>query len=169
MTHDERIAAIVAAFEAAMARFLARIEAAADDAAERVPADGGWSAAGIAWHVAHVNEQFAGLIDGTMPGARPPGDGFTEVPFAQLVAPIRDMGLEAPDKFHPPAGVTKANALALLGASGGRLTEAIRAMPESRGLWTIKSILGQVTLYQVGEWATAHVIRHNAQAKRTIG
>jgi hypothetical protein len=38
----------------------------------------------------------------------------------------------------------------------------------SRGLWSVKSILGQITLYQVGEWATAHVARHNAQAKRRL-
>src|SRR5687767_6901570 len=70
MSHDERIAATAGAFESAMARFLARIEATPDAVAERVPADGGWSAAGIAWHVAVTNEQFAGLVDGTVPGSR---------------------------------------------------------------------------------------------------
>ena len=28
---------------------------------------------------------------------------------------------------------------------------------------------GTINLYQVGEWATAHVIRHNKQAKQTLG
>ena len=168
MTHDERIAATATAFEAAMDRLLARIESTSDDIAERVPTNGGWSAAGIAWHVAMVNEQFAGLVDGTVPGARSPEDGFEETPFAQIVAPIADVGLEAPSKFHPPEGVTRADALARLRASRDRMTQAIRAMPESRGLWTVNSILGQVTVYQVGEWATAHVIRHNAQAKRAL-
>jgi hypothetical protein len=28
---------------------------------------------------------------------------------------------------------------------------------------------GLITVYQLGEWATAHVIRHNQQAKRTLG
>jgi hypothetical protein len=36
-------------------------------------------------------------------------------------------------------------------------------------LWTVKSILGLITVYQVGDWAMAHVARHNAQAKRTLG
>ena len=54
-------------------------------------------------------------------------------------------------------------------ASRDRMLQAIRGIPESRGLWTVKSMLGLVTVYQVGEWATAHVARHNAQAKRAIG
>ena len=168
MTHDERIAAIVAAFEMAMARLIARIESTPDDIAERVPADGGWSAAGIAWHVAVSNEQFAGLIDGSVPGARPPADGFEETPFAEILSIVPD-GLKAPPKFHPPAGLTRVDALARARASRDRMLQAIRAIPESRGLWTVKSMLGLVTVYQVGEWATAHVARHNAQAKRAIG
>jgi hypothetical protein len=168
VTHDERIAATAAAFEAAMARFLARIEGTTDDVAERVPADGGWSAAGIAWHVAVTNEQFAGMVEGSVPGARPPEPGFEETPFAEILSIVPD-GLEAPPKFHPPAGLTRAEALARARASRDKMLQAIRAIPESRGLWTVKSMLGLVTVYQVGEWATAHVARHNAQAKRTIG
>jgi hypothetical protein len=30
-------------------------------------------------------------------------------------------------------------------------------------------IVGTITLYQLGDWATAHVIRHNRQAKRVLG
>ena len=77
--------------------------------------------------------------------------------------------LEAPPKFHPPEGMSRAEGLARARASGERFSQALRALPESRGLWTVKSILGLVTVYQVGEWATAHVARHNAQAKRAIG
>jgi hypothetical protein len=168
LTHEERIDATAAAFEAAMARFLARIEGTPDSVAERVPADGGWSAAGIAWHVAVTNEQFAGLVEGTVPGARPPEEGFEETPFPEILSIVPD-GLEAPPKFHPPAGVTRADALARARASLDKMSRAIRAIPESRGLWTVKSMLGLVTVYQVGEWATAHVARHNAQAKRVIG
>ena len=151
-----------------MARLLARIESTPDAIAERVPADGGWSAAGIAWHVAVTNEQFAGLVDGSVPGARAPEEGFEETPFAEIVSIVPD-GLEAPPKFHPPAGLTRADALARARASRDKMSQAIRAIPESRGLWTVNSMLGLVTVYQVGEWATAHVARHNAQAKRAIG
>lgn len=151
-----------------MSRFLARLEATPDDVAERVPADGGWSAAGIAWHVAVTNEQFAGLVEGSVPGARPPEADFEETPFSEITAVVPDQ-LEAPAKFHPPEGMTRAEALARARASRDRFSQALRGMPESRGLWTVKSILGHVTLYQVGDWATAHVARHNRQAKRVIG
>lgn len=168
MTHEERIAATAGAFEAAMTRFLARLEATPDDVAERPAADGGWSAAGIAWHVAVANEQFAGLVKVSVPGARPPEPDFEETPFSEITSVVPDQ-LEAPPKFHPPEGMTKVEALARARASGDSFSRALRAMPESRGLWTVKSILGFVTLYQVGEWATVHVARHNAQAKRVIG
>lgn len=150
-----------------MTRFLARVEAASDDVAERVPVDGGWSVAGIAWHVAVTNEQFAGLVEGSVPGAVAPDADFEETPFSEITSLVPDQ-LEAPEKFHPPSGVTRVEALAMARASQDRLVQALRALPESRGLWSVKSILGQVTLYQVGDWATAHVARHNAQAKRLI-
>src|SRR5688572_16604018 len=151
MTHQERIAATAAAFEAAMARLLARIEATPDSIAERVPADGGWSAAGIAWHVAVTNEQFAGLVEGSVPGARPPEPGFEETPFAEIAALVPS-ALDAPPKFHPPVGLTREEALARARASRDKMSQAIRAIPETRGLWTVKSVLGLVTVYQVGEW-----------------
>jgi hypothetical protein len=151
-----------------MARFLARIEATPDNIAERVPPDGGWSAAGIAWHVAVTNEQFAGLVEGWVPGAMPPEPDFEETPFEEILAVVPD-GLEAPPKFHPPAGLTRDAALARARESRDKMSKAIREIPESRGLWKVNSMLGPVTVYQVGEWATAHVARHNAQAKRAIG
>ena len=151
-----------------MGRLIARIESTPDGIAERVPAGGGWSAAGIAWHVAVTNEQFAGLIDGSIPGARPPEAGSGETPFAEITSVVPDQ-LDAPPKFHPPEGLTRVEALERARASRDKMSHAIRTLPESRGLWTVKSILGLVTVYQVGEWATAHVARHNAQAKRAIG
>lgn len=151
-----------------MTRFLSRVERASDAAAEQVPPDGGWSVAGIAWHVAVTNEQFAALVEGSVPLATAPEADFTEVPFSEIAALVPDK-LEAPDKFHPPEGVTRTQALARARASQVRLARALREIPESRGLWSVKSILGQVTVYQVGDWAAAHVARHNAQAKRLIG
>jgi hypothetical protein len=29
--------------------------------------------------------------------------------------------------------------------------------------------VGSITVYQIGDWVTAHVIRHNRQAKRVLG
>ena len=150
-----------------MTRFLSRVEQTSEADAERVPPDGGWSVGGIAWHVAGANEQIAALVDGSVPLATAPEADFSETPFSEITALVPDK-LEAPEKFHPPEGVTKAEALARARASQERLARALREMPESRGLWSVHSILGQVTVYQVGDWATAHVARHNAQAKRLI-
>lgn len=168
ITHDERIAVTVASFDAAMGRFLARIENTPDALAEQARPDGGWNVADIAWHVAVTNEGFAGLVDGSVPLARAPKPDFEETPFHEITALVPDQ-LEAPEQFHPPAGITKAEALTRARASQERLVQALRALPESRGLWTVKSILGQISLYQVGDWAVAHVARHNAQAKRVAG
>jgi hypothetical protein len=31
------------------------------------------------------------------------------------------------------------------------------------------AVVGSITVYQIGDWVTAHVIRHNRQAKRVLG
>jgi hypothetical protein len=168
MTHAERVARTAEAFEAAMARFLSRLESAPAEAAERPAEGGGWSAAQIGWHVAATNEGFAALVDGSRPMARAPEPGFEETPFADIQSRVPDK-LEAPDMFAPPASVTRDEALARARASAQRFATAYRALDEQRAGWTIKSILGLLTVAQVGDWAVAHVIRHNAQAKRALG
>lgn len=167
MTHAERVVQTVAAFEAAMERLLARLEAVPEAQANQKPADGGWSVADITWHVAAANDGFAGLVDGSRPLARPPAADFVETSFADIVALVPDR-LEAPDVFQPPPEATMAEALPRLRASRDRFAAACRALTEDRGRWTVKSILGLLTVYQVGDWAVAHVIRHNAQAKRVL-
>jgi len=68
--HATRIGQLRESFAEAHARLVARLRAASDDAAERVPA-GGWSASQIGWHVAAVTTRFAGMISGDVPGAKP--------------------------------------------------------------------------------------------------
>lgn len=168
MTHSERVAQTVAGFEAAMARLLSRVEAVPEADGIRRPADGGWSLAHIAWHVAATNEGFAALVDGSRPLAKAPEPDFVETPFAEIIAMVPDR-LEAPDVFQPPPEVTLADAVARLRTSGTRFADTYRALSEDRARWTVKSILGLLTVYQVGDWAVAHVVRHNAQAKRVLG
>jgi hypothetical protein len=167
MTHQERVAQTIAGFEAAMSRFVDRVEVVSEAIGTRVPAGGGWTVAGIIWHVAATNDGFAALVDGSRPLARAPEADFVEEPFAEIAARVPGK-LEAPDFFQPPADLTMAQALEKLRASCERFKVAYRALPEERGLWTVKSILGLITVYQVGDWAIAHVARHNAQAKRVL-
>lgn len=168
MTHQERVARTIAGFEAAMARFVDRLDAVSEAEGTRVPPGGGWTVAGVAWHVAATNEGFAALVDGSRPLARAPEADFVETPFSEIAARVPGQ-LEAPEMFHPPADLTMAQAMERLHASSQRFRDAFAALPETRGLWTVKSVLGLITVYQVGDWAMAHVARHNAQAKRTLG
>lgn len=169
MTHADRIIDLSASFAAAMARFVARIEAQSPAALQKVPADGGWTVAQIAWHVAATNEGFAGLIDGSIPQAQPPGEHFRETPWATIAEQVPPT-LQAPPQFQPPAAVDVRQVLERLQASQGKVTAALAGLPEVRAGYTVKSTMGTpITLYQVGTWAAAHVARHNSQAKRVLG
>jgi hypothetical protein len=168
MTHTERVARTIAGFDTAMDRFLARVEAVPADVAVRPGPNGGWSIAAIVWHVAVTNEAFAGLVDGSVPLAQAPTEDFVETPFSEILALVPDR-LDAPEKFHPPADLTFAAALERVKDSRQQLVRAFHGLNEARGTWTVKSILGRLSVYQVGDWAIAHVARHNSQAKRALG
>ena len=169
--HRARIGHIRESFAEANERFVTRLRAADDEAVQRVPEQGGWSAAQIAWHVASVTRRFAGLMSGERAGAQPLGADFVERPWPTIVTAIPDR-LQAPSSFLPPPGVTRMDAIAALEASGMAMARALDAVTPERGagLGISNPIVGgTINLYQVGEWATAHVIRHNKQAKQTLG
>jgi len=153
-----------------MARFRARLSSADPAAAERVPDGGGWTPSQVAMHVAMVNLSFASIVDGSRPAAQPAPEGFVERSWAEIVGGIPEK-LEAPSRAHPPVGVTRDAAIEALAASEAKLVTALRGLDAGRARLTIESPIvgGRVSLYQVGEWAVAHVIRHNKQAKRLLG
>jgi hypothetical protein len=167
--HYARVREMRQAFAEANERLVARLRACGDEAAERVPEGGGWSVAQIGWHVARVTTTFAGLISGDIPGAQPLPDGFQARPWAEVVAGI-PAKLEARGAVVPPRVVRRVEALKDLEASGVRMAHAFDALtPERGGRHGITSpAVGTIALYQVGEWATAHVIRHNKQAKEVL-
>lgn len=151
-----------------MSRFRARLASADPDAAGRAPEGGGWSAAQVAAHVAAVNGSFASIIDGTFAVAKPPDEGFVERPWPVIGAAMPEK-IQAPSRVHPPAAVSRDEALASLDAANARLVAALRGVDADRAGWTMESpVVGRVSLYQVGEWATAHLIRHNQQMKRLL-
>jgi DinB superfamily len=167
-THRARVGHLRESFAEANERLVARLRSADDESARRVPDGGGWSAAQIGWHVARVTTSFAGVMSGERPGAQAAPPGFVERPWPAAVADR----LEAPAAFQPPAGVTRMEAIAALEASGMRMARALDSVtPERGGGHCISSPIvgGAINLYQVGEWATAHVIRHNRQAKQVLG
>ena len=71
--------------------------------------------------------------------------------------------------MQPTGAVTRDEALALLAASREKLIAAVRSLDPDRALLTIDApLVGCVSLYQVGEWAAVHVIRHNKQMKTLL-
>lgn len=156
-------------FDEALSRFLARLDR-AGSAGETSPGDGKWSAAQIAFHVALVNEAFAGLISGAINAVTPAPAGFNERGWEEIRKSTPER-IEASSRVHPPAGVLMAEATARLTASAERLREALAALTPERGSgFTLKSpVVGEISVYQIAEWATVHIIRHNAQAKQVLG
>jgi hypothetical protein len=169
MTNDERIARACDAFREAHDRFTTRLRGATTEEAERPPADGGWSAAAIAWHVAAVNTAFAAVLSGERKAAPLP-DGFVDRPWSDIVPAIPGR-IEAIPAVVPPEGVRIADALAARHLSARRLEDALRTLTPERGtgFGITHPAVGTINLYQVGDFAAAHVRRHNAQAKRVLG
>lgn len=169
-SHTERIARTRQSYREAHDRFVKRLTDAPADAVERVPAEGGWSAAQIGWHVAAVDASFAGLVSGEQPGAKPLPEGTSETPWSEIVLAIPGK-LEAGRRVQPPPGVHRDEALAALAASAEKLDAALAGLDEERGprYAITHPAIGTITLGQFGDWATAHTIRHNAQAKRILG
>ena len=164
-THQQRITDVLARLHDTTSRFAARLED-AGGRAER--AASGWTPTQIAVHVALVNENLASIIDGSLPGATPPAPGFAERAWADIArnVPARN---EAPARYHPPAAVSLPDALAQFRQSVAHLARAIETLPEDRGSYCITSkAVGTISLRQAGDFAIAHMIRHNQQMKRIL-
>ena len=164
-SHSERIADLLARLDEAANRFAGRLERAG---ARADRAETGWSAAQVGAHVALVNDNFTSVIDGTNPVATPAPDDFSERSWSTIAAGIPER-FDAPARFVPPAGVTGAEAAALVRQSVERLRAAIAALSPERGRYCFTNrIVGAISVYQAGDWAIAHMIRHNQQAKRIL-
>lgn len=169
-SHNERITRVRGEYREAHARFVKRLTDVPADAVERAPADGGWSAAQIAWHVAAVDASFAALVSGENPAAKPLADGTAAKPWSEIRQGIPEK-LEAGKRVQPPAVVRRDEVLEALAAAAARLDAALGALDAERasGYAITHPVIGTVALGQFGEWAVAHTIRHNAQTKRVLG
>ena len=169
-THGDLIARSRQSYREAHERFVRRLREAPDDLVHRPGPDGGWSAAQIGWHVAAVDGQFADLVSGARPGAQPLADDAREKPWSDIVAGIPQR-IEAGKRVQPPPDASRDAVLELLAQSAAKLDAALAALEEQRGasFAITHPSIGTITLRQFGEWATAHTIRHNAQAKRVLG
>ena len=168
--NTDRMDRVRAAYRDAHARFVKRLTDASAGEAERGPGDGGWSAAQIGWHVAAVDASFAGLISGELPGAKPLPEGQAAKPWAEIVAAIPPK-LEAGKRVQPPGDATRDDVLRRLEEAAAKMDAALAGLDAERGArYAITHpVVGTVCLADIGDWAIAHTIRHNAQAKRVLG
>ena len=168
--HLARVRHLRETFAEANERLVARLRRVEPAAAERPPQDGGWSASQIGWHVAAVTTRFADLVSGDVQGVSIPA-GFVEREWTAIVKAIPDR-LRAAKGTEPPPRVSRDQAVAALETSAIRLARALDRLTAERAASlgiTHPIVGGTINLYQVVEWATAHVIRHNKQAKQVIG
>jgi uncharacterized damage-inducible protein DinB len=169
-SHADKIARVRAKYREAHARLVKRLTDAPVDAIERVPDGGGWSAAQIGWHVAAVDAAFAGFISGSVTGAKPLPEGTAAKPWSEIVSAIPDK-LEAGKRVQPPPAPARDAVLAALDDAAAKIDAALAGLDEERGqrFAITHPVVGTVCLADVGDWAIAHTIRHNAQAKRVLG
>jgi uncharacterized damage-inducible protein DinB len=164
-----RVDRVLAGFEEANGRLVARLESASEADAVAAPPAGGWTAAQIGSHVAAFNTTLAALVSGEAPHARPAPEGFVERPWPEIMTTLMDRFV-APDDLRPAPDVGRSATLAALAAAAAQVTAAFRGLTEARATHTIRHPrVGTITLLQAGDWIVAHAIRHNAQMKRVLG
>jgi len=168
-TLTSRVGAVMAAYDEAHKRLVARLTGVSDEEAATVPAGGGWTAAQIAEHVAAFDRTLARIVTGSLPVARPAPTDFNERPWPDILGTLEGR-FDAPKNLQPSADATRATALAALDAASGEVRHAFRDLTDDRATLTLTHPrVGTITLLQVGDWLVAHTIRHNAQMKRAVG
>jgi hypothetical protein len=163
--HQDRITDLLKRLQETTSRITSRLESAGARAEQ---AAAGWTPSQIAAHVAMVNHNLASVIDGSAPGATPPAADFQERAWTDIVSTVPARN-EAPARFQPPAHVTQADGLTQFRDSVAHLARAIETLPADRARFCITNrVVGTISLYQAGDFAIAHMIRHNQQIKRVL-
>lgn len=163
-SHQNRIHATVSAFLSASEGLIAAIERLNDAAAAHVPPGGGWNAAQIGYHVASANEYLAGILTGAIARSRPAPEGFRENPhvFSGLPSKIKTF-----PSLEPPPDATRAQAIGRLRESTALVVQAIEELTVERAAGEVIDFpFGVISLYQLAEFLTRHVLRHEAQLQR---
>ena len=164
-THAQRIDGLLQRLRETATRLTTRLESAGPRAEH---AASGWTAAQIAAHLAMVNDNLASVIDGSVPGATPPTTDFHERDWAEVVRDVPSRN-ESPARFLPPNGIAATEAVGRFQQSVAHLTRAIESLSPERARFCITNrVFGTISLYQTGEFAIAHMIRHNQQIKRQL-
>jgi len=165
VSHYERMHAIQAAFLIANHHLAAGVGKLDDARAAQKPADGGWSAAQIAWHVALANERLARILAGEDAGSIVPiPEGFQETS-----GNIVPRWVEVFPTLAPPDQATRTEAVARLRSSERAVLDALRTVTMDRSSHEcVRMPFGTCSLYELGDCIAAHVERSSDQLDRTI-
>jgi len=163
--HDERMSAIRRAFASANDEMIAAIEALDADAAAKAP-EGAWNVAQIGWHVGTTTEFLAGAMSGAIAAVVVPRPEGFEEKLASLELPQK---IQTFPQLEPPAGVSPEAAIAKLRASSAAFAGAADTVSAERcGAECVQLPFGVLSLYEIGEFTTAHIHRHLGQVRRTL-
>lgn len=161
----DRAATILARFTAAHTALVGRLRELPPDTVEQPPASDAWSPAQIGYHVAITNDWIAGVLDGTTPMAQPAPAGFKEA-FDHKAVPARVKTFQT---LEPPKVVSCEVALDKLRASGHRMSKAMASLTAERGSGYCVSLpFGTLSLFELADFTTGHVIRHIGQIDRAV-
>jgi len=161
----DRAATLLTRFNAAHHLLVGRLRELPPETAGQRPADGAWSAAQIGCHVAITNEWIAGVLSGSTPMAQPAPPDFTES-FDATALPAK---LETAASLEPPAAVSCEAALERLRASGHHVAKAIASLTPERGARLCVTLgVGTLSLFELADFTTVHVVRHVGQLERTV-
>ena len=160
----DRAATILARFHSAHNALVGKLRELPPESAEHRPAAEAWSAAQIGFHVATTNEWIAGVLSGSTPMAQPAPPGFAET-FNPRSLPAK---IKTFPTLEPPAVVSAEVALERLRASGHQLSKAIASLSAERGGGHCVTLpFGTLSLFELADFTTAHVLRHISQIERT--
>jgi DinB family protein len=162
----DRAATILARFSAAHAALVGKLRELPPDTVEQSPAADAWSPAQIGYHVAITNDWVAAVLEGTAPPkAEPAPAGFMEA-FNPKAIPAR---LKTFPTLEPPKMVSCEVALDKLRASGHRVSKAMASLTAERGSgYCVTLPFGTLSLFELADFTTGHVIRHIGQIERTV-
>jgi hypothetical protein len=164
--HDDRIRSIQSSMQQATDELVSLLQQLDDAKSMRAPADA-WSPAQIGSHVAKTNEFLATVIAGGVAGMEVPKPAEFKESLASLRLPAKVQTFPA---LEPAAGTTTGDAVAQLKKANDAFAKALPAATDARCSCTcIKMPFGPVfSVYEVGEFAAAHVHRHIGQVKRAV-
>lgn len=160
--HAERINGILADLEASHREVTALLKSATDEAATRKPAEGGWNAAQVGYHLGIANTRLA---SSTMQHAHDAPPDFVENAELFRALPPKIKTMEA---LEPPSEVNKGSAIEALDKGFADAAAAFKSLTDAQADRIVKFPFGAMTMYQLGEFVVLHARRHAEQIRRAL-